>query len=241
MMATTDLGRSPTPSTGRSPSGSGTTPTEFADAFARAWYKLLHRDMGPVSRFLGPVGRRSRSCGRTRSPPVEDELIGDADVADLKAKVLDSGLSVAQLVCTAWASAASYRDTDKRGGANGARIRLAPQKDWEVNDPSDLGGSCSTLEEHPAGFNGAGGKQCRLADLIVLGGVRRRREGGQGRGPRRHRPVLAGAHRRHAGADRRRVLRGARAQGRRVPQLHPSRATSCRPSSGCSTRRTCCR
>ena len=116
------------------------------------------------------MGRRSRSCGRTRSPPVEGELIGDAEIADLKQKVLDSGLSVSQLVHTAWASAASYRDTDKRGGANGARIRLAPQKDWEVNDPSTLGGILSTLEGVQQAFNGAGGKQVSLADLIVLGG-----------------------------------------------------------------------
>jgi catalase-peroxidase len=169
MMATTDLALITDPEYRKISERFRDNPDEFADAFAKAWYKLLHRDMGPVSRFLGPWVPEPQ-LWQDPVPAVEGELIGDAEIAELKQKVLDSGLSVSQLVHTAWASAASYRDTDKRGGANGARIRLAPQKHWEVNDPSTLSGILSTLEGVQQAFNGAGGKQVSLADLIVLGG-----------------------------------------------------------------------
>ncbi len=147
-------------------------PEEFRVAFAKAWYKLLHRDMGPVSRFLGPWVPEAQ-LWQDPVPAVDHELVGDAEVADLKAKVLASGLSVSQLVHVAWASAASFRATDKRGGANGARIRLAPQKDWEVNQPTELAPVLRTLEGIQAEFNGAqtGGVKISLADLIVLAGA----------------------------------------------------------------------
>ena len=142
---------------------------EFRLAFAKAWYKLLHRDMGPVSRFLGPWTAEPQ-LWQDPVPAHDGALVSDAEVADLKAKVLGSGLSVDQLVRTAWASAASFRGTDKRGGANGARIRLAPQKDWEVNQPAELATVLEKLGEVRAAFNGAGGAQVSLADLIVLAG-----------------------------------------------------------------------
>ncbi|RHW24784.1 catalase/peroxidase HPI [Nocardioides immobilis] len=147
-------------------------PEEFRLAFAKAWYKLLHRDMGPVERYLGPWVPEPQ-IWQDPVPAVDHELVDDADVAALKAKVLDSGLTVTQLVSTAWASAASFRTTDKRGGANGARIRLAPQKDWDVNNPADLATVLQTLEQVQQEFNEAqsGGKQISLADLIVLAGA----------------------------------------------------------------------
>ncbi len=147
-------------------------PEELADAFARAWYKLLHRDMGPRSRYLGPLVPAEPLLWQDPVPDVDHELIGEQDAAGLKAKVLASGLSVSQLVSTAWASAASFRGTDKRGGANGARIRLAPQKDWEANNPAELGKVLQTLEQIQTEFNSSqtGGKRVSLADLIVLGG-----------------------------------------------------------------------
>jgi catalase-peroxidase len=146
-------------------------PDQLADAFARAWYKLLHRDMGPVSRYLGPWVPEPQ-LWQDPVPPVDHELISDADVAALKEKVLASRLSVSQLVSTAWASAASFRGTDKRGGANGARIRLAPQKNWEVNNPAELGKALEALEQIRQDFNSSqsGGKKVSLADLIVLAG-----------------------------------------------------------------------
>ncbi|MGH9042479.1 MAG: catalase/peroxidase HPI [Acidimicrobiia bacterium] len=146
-------------------------PDQLADAFGRAWYKLLHRDMGPLSRYLGPWIPEPQ-LWQDPVPDVDHELIGNEDIAALKAKVLGSGLSISQLVSTAWASAASFRSTDKRGGANGARIRLAPQKDWEVNDPSELAKVLQTLEGVQADFNSSasGGKKVSLADVIVLGG-----------------------------------------------------------------------
>lgn len=144
-------------------------PNEFATAFAKAWYKLLHRDMGPVERFLGPWVPEPQ-LWQDPVPAASGEPISDADVATLKAKVLDSGLSVAQLVSTAWASAATFRSTDKRGGANGARIRLEPQRSWAVNQPDQLATVLETLEGIQAEFNGAGGAQVSLADLIVLAG-----------------------------------------------------------------------
>jgi catalase-peroxidase len=146
-------------------------PDELADAFAKAWYKLLHRDMGPVSRYLGPWVPEPQ-LWQDPVPEVDHELIGDEDIAALKGKLLASGLSIPQLVATAWASAASFRHTDKRGGANGARIRLAPQKDWEANDPAALAKALQALEGIQQDFNGSqsGGKKVSLADLIVLGG-----------------------------------------------------------------------
>ncbi|WP_186000837.1 catalase/peroxidase HPI [Nocardia otitidiscaviarum] len=146
-------------------------PEELAEAFAKAWYKLLHRDMGPVSRYLGPWVPEPQ-LWQDPVPAVDHELVDDQDVTALKAKVLDSGLSVTQLVKTAWASAASFRSTDKRGGANGGRIRLEPQKNWEVNEPAELAKVLPVLERIQAEFNGsaAGGKKISLADLIVLAG-----------------------------------------------------------------------
>ena len=141
-------------------------PDEFADAYARAWFKLLHRDMGPVSRYLGPEVPSEVLIWQDPVPAVDHELIGDADVATLKQAILASGLTISELVSTAWASASTYRDSDKRGGANGARIRLAPQNDWEVNNPPQLRRVLAKLEEIRAGF----AKPVSLADLIVLGG-----------------------------------------------------------------------
>ncbi|MHC4945035.1 MAG: catalase/peroxidase HPI [Planctomycetota bacterium] len=147
-------------------------PDEFADAFAKAWFKLTHRDMGPRSRYLGPDVPEDVMIWQDPVPEVDHELIGEQDIADLKDKVLASGLSVSQLVKTAWASASTFRGTDNRGGANGARIRLAPQKDWEVNQPAELAKVLQTLEKIEQDFNRSqsGGKKVSLADLIVLGG-----------------------------------------------------------------------
>ena len=146
-------------------------PEAFADAFAKAWYKLTHRDMGPVSRCLGALVPEPQ-LWQDPVPEVDHELIGEQDIADLKGKILASGLSISQRVSTAWASAATFRGTDKRGGANGARIRLAPQKDWEVNNPVEQSKVLETLEQIQNNFNSAqsGGKQVSLADVIVLGG-----------------------------------------------------------------------
>jgi catalase-peroxidase len=152
-------------------------PDQFADAFARAWFKLTHRDMGPISRYLGPLVPKELQLWQDPVPAVDHKLIGEQDIAALKAKILASGLSIPQLVTTAWASAASFRGSDKRGGANGARIRLAPQKDWEVNQPSELAKVLRKLAAIQKDFNSsksggsqAGGKKVSLADLIVLGG-----------------------------------------------------------------------
>jgi catalase-peroxidase len=147
-------------------------PDEFADAFARAWFKLTHRDMGPRSRYLGPEAPDEELIWQDPVPPVDHELIDAQDIADLKGKILASGLSISELVSTAWASASTFRGSDMRGGANGARIRLAPQKDWEINQPSQLKKVLQTLEGIRKKFNSAqsGGKRVSLADLIVLGG-----------------------------------------------------------------------
>jgi catalase-peroxidase len=150
-------------------------PDQFADAFARAWFKLTHRDMGPRSRYLGPLVPKEPLVWQDPVPAVDHQLIGEQDIAALKAKILKSGLSLSQLVTTAWASAASFRGSDKRGGANGARIRLAPQKDWEVNQPAELAKVLQKLEAIQKEFNdsqsnGKKGKKVSLADLIVLGG-----------------------------------------------------------------------
>jgi catalase-peroxidase len=147
-------------------------PDEFADAFARAWFKLTHRDMGPIARYLGPLVPKEQLPWQDPIPAVNHRLIGDKDIAALKTKILASGLSISQLVSTAWASASTYRGSDKRGGANGARIRLAPQKDWEVNQPAELVKVLKKLEAIQKEFNtsASGGKKVSLADLIVLGG-----------------------------------------------------------------------
>jgi catalase-peroxidase len=171
MMATTDLALRVDPVYEQISRRFHEHPEELAEAFAKAWYKLLHRDMGPVSRYLGPWVAEPQ-LWQDPVPDVDHELIDDADIAALKGTLLDSGLSIAQLVTTAWASAASFRGTDKRGGANGARIRLAPQKDWEVNNPAELATVLATLERIQQDFNStqSGGKKVSLADLIVLGG-----------------------------------------------------------------------
>ena len=147
-------------------------PADLEDAFARAWFKLLHRDMGPRSRYVGPLVPDEALLWQDPVPDVDHELIGEQDIADLKAKLLACGLSVSQLVATAWASAATFRGTDKRGGANGARVRLAPQNGWAVNDPAELAKALQALEQAQAEFNAAqsGGKRVSLADMIVLGG-----------------------------------------------------------------------
>ena len=147
-------------------------PAELADAFARAWYKLTHRDMGPMSRYLGPLVASEELIWQDPIPAVDHKLVNESDIADLKAKILSCGLSISQLVSTAWASASTYRDSDKRGGANGARIRLAPQKNWEANQPAELARILPKLEAVQQTFNSAqsSGKKVSLADMIVLGG-----------------------------------------------------------------------
>ncbi len=172
MMLTTDLALRLDPVYGPISKRYHENPEEFADAFARAWYKLTHRDMGPVTRYLGPLVPAEPQLWQDPVPPVEHALIGDADVAELKRTILASGLSVRELVATAGASAATYRGTDMRGGANGARVRLAPQRDWEVNEPAELAKALQALEQVRHGFNSAhtGGAQVSLADVIVLGG-----------------------------------------------------------------------
>jgi catalase-peroxidase len=146
-------------------------PDQLAEAFAKAWYKLLHRDMGPISRYLGPWIPATQ-LWQDPTPAIDHELIGAIEIASLKEKILSSGLSISRLVATAWASAASFRGTDKRGGANGARVRLAPQKDWAVNEPTELAGALATLEQIQSDFNDSqsDGKKVSLADLIVLAG-----------------------------------------------------------------------
>jgi catalase-peroxidase len=172
MMFTTDLALKVEPSYAKVSKHFHDNPQEFAEAFAKAWFKLTHRDMGPVSRYLGPLVPAEPLLWQDPIPAVDHELIGEPEIAALKAKILASGLSISQLITTAWTSAATFRGTDKRGGANGARIRLAPQKDWEVNQPAELAKVLQTLEAIHKDFNGAqsGGKKVSLADLIVLGG-----------------------------------------------------------------------
>ncbi|WP_411074059.1 catalase/peroxidase HPI [Streptomyces sp. cmx-4-7] len=171
MMLTTDLALKVDPVYGPITKRFHEDPDRLAEAFAKAWYKLLHRDMGPLSRYLGPWIPEPQ-LWQDPVPAVDHELVSDEDVASLKRRILDSGLSLPQLVTTAWASAASFRGTDKRGGANGARIRLAPQKDWEVNALPEVTGTVEALEAIRREFDGAqgGGKRISLADLIVLGG-----------------------------------------------------------------------
>jgi len=172
IMFTTDLALREDPTYGPISKRFHENPDEFAAAFAKAWYKLTHRDMGPVSRLLGPLVPAEPELWQDPIPDAGHDLIDDSDIADLKGKILASGLSISQLVSTAWASASTFRGTDKRGGANGARIRLAPQKDWEVNNPAELGKVLESLEQVQTEFNSSqsGGKQVSLADVIVLGG-----------------------------------------------------------------------
>ena len=171
-MATTDIALIVDPIYAKISKRFHQNPAEFADTFAKAWYKLTHRDMGPVSRYLGPLVPAEPQLWQDPVPAVDHALVGEQEIVALKAKLVTSGLSVSQLVSTAWASASSFRGTDKRGGANGARIRLAPQKDWTVNSPAELGKVLQKLESIQHDFNGAqsGGKRISLADLIVLGG-----------------------------------------------------------------------
>ncbi len=173
MMLTTDLALKVDPSYGPISKRYYENPAEFADAFARAWYKLMHRDMGPRSRYLGPLVPDETLIWQDPVPTVDHPLVSDSDIAALKTEILGAGLSIPQLVSTAWASAATFRGTDKRGGANGARIRLEPQKNWEANQPAQLAMVLGKLEAIQQKFNAAhaGGKQISLADLIVLGGV----------------------------------------------------------------------
>ncbi|MCE3256255.1 MAG: heme catalase/peroxidase [Nitrobacter vulgaris] len=171
-MLTTDLSLRFDPIYGKISKRFHENPDQFADAFARAWYKLTHRDMGPRQRYLGPLVPKEVLIWQDPIPAVNHEVVNDNDIADLKAKIRSSGCTVAQLVSTAWASASTFRGSDKRGGANGARIRLAPQKDWEANQPTQLKAVLAKLEEIQTKFNGTqtAGKKISLADLIVLGG-----------------------------------------------------------------------
>ena len=172
MMFTTDIALKEDPEYRKISKRFLENPKEFEEAFAKAWYKLTHRDMGPPSRYLGPEVPETEFVWQDPIPPVDHELINEDDIAELKVTILDSGLTVSELVSTAWASASTFRGSDLRGGANGARIRLAPQKDWEVNQPKQLDKVLTKLEEIQADFNGAqsGDKQVSLADLILLGG-----------------------------------------------------------------------
>ena len=172
MMATTDIAMRTDPSYLEISRRFHANLDEFADAFARAWFKLTHRDMGPKSRYVGSEVPAEDLIWQDPVPAVDHPLIDDKDIADLKAKILATGLSTRELVSTAWASASTFRGSDKRGGANGARIRLAPQKDWEVNEPQKLAAVLATYEDVKKAFDGAasGGKKVSLADLIVLGG-----------------------------------------------------------------------
>ncbi len=172
MMSTADMAMRMDPAYERISRRFMQNPAEFADAFARAWYKLTHRDMGPIARYLGPLVPKEELIWQDPVPAVDHPLVDAQDIATLKAKLLGSGLSISQLVTTAWASASTFRGSDKRGGANGARIRLAPQKDWDVNQPAELANVLEALGAIQRDFNAgaAGGKKVSLADLIVLGG-----------------------------------------------------------------------
>jgi len=171
IMFTTDLALKMDPSYEQISRRFLANPQEFADAFSKAWFKLTHRDMGPLSRYLGPLVPAEPLIWQDPVPPIDHELIGEQDIAALKGKILASGLSIPQLVTTAWASASTFRGSDKRGGANGARIRLEPQRNWEVNQPAELAKVLQTLEAIQSEFNAAqAGKKVSLADLIVLAG-----------------------------------------------------------------------
>ena len=196
-------------------------PDEFAEAFARAWFKLTHRDMGPRSRYLGAEVPAEELIWQDPVPAIDYKLIDMQDIADLKGQILASGLSVPQLVSTAWASASTFRGSDMRGGANGARIRLAPQKDWEVNQPAQLNTVLQTLERIQKEFNRAqsGGKMVSLADLIVLGGCAGIEQAAKNAGHDVTVPFTPGTHGCIAGANRRGVIQRTRTGCRWIPQL----------------------
>ena len=198
-------------------------PDQFADAFARAWFKLTHRDMGPIARYLGPLVPKEVLIWQDPIPAVDHTLIDEQDIAALKAKILASGLSISQLVTTAWASAATFRGSDKRGGANGARIRLAPQKNWAVNQPAELTKVLQKLEAIQKDFSSArsGGKKVSLADLIVLGGCAAVEAAAKKAGHDVKVPFSPG--RMDASQDQTDVdfVRRAGAGGGRIPQLRP--------------------
>ena len=221
MMLTTDLALRMDPEFAEISKRFLEEPAYLEDSFARAWYKLIHRDMGPRSRLVGPLVPDEQLLWQDPVPDVDHGLIGDAEIADLKQKALDSGLSVSQLVSTAWASASSFRNTDKRGGANGARVRLSPQKDWAANDPADLAKALSALEKGAVRLQ-------RLPQRRREGlpgrrdsprGLRGGRAGSEERRPRRHGRLQPGSHRREPGVDRRGVVRRPGAHLRRLPQL----------------------
>ena len=206
-------------------------PDQFADAFARAWFKLTHRDMGPRARYLGPEVPAEELIWQDPIPAVDHPLVDEQDIAALKAKMLASGLTVSQLVSTAWASASTFRGSDKRGGANGARIRLAPQKDWEVNQPAQLAKVLQDARRHPAASSTArqpGGKKISLADLIVLAGGAAVEQAAK-----------------NAGHDGRRCRsrRAARMRRRSRPTSSRSRRSSRSPTASATTSRaaTACR
>jgi catalase-peroxidase len=194
MMATTDIALKTDPAYLEISKRFHQNPDQFADAFARAWYKLTHRDMGPRPRYLGPDVPAEVLLWQDPVPPVDHPLINDADVSELKAKILASGLTVSQLVTTAWASASTFRGSDKRGGANGARIRLSPQKDWDVNQPEHLAAVLKTLEKIQTDFNASatGGKKVSLADLIIIGGAAGVEQAAKNAGHTVHVPVTIG-------------------------------------------------
>ena len=202
-------------------------PQQFADAFAKAWYKLTHRDMGPLSRYLGPLVPKEELIWQDPVPAVDHELIGEQDIAALKAKILQSGLSIPQLVNAAWASASSFRGSDKRGGANGARIRLSPQKDWEVNQPAELAKVLAKLEAIQKEFNALAVRAEKKRGLACgpdrSGWLRSRRGSRQKSRAQREGSILAWAHRCFAGANRCALLRRAGTGRGRIPQLPPER------------------
>ena len=187
-------------------------PDQLADAFARAWFKLTHRDMGPRARYLGPEVPKEELIWQDPIPAVNHKLIGAKEIASLKDKILASGLSISQLISIAWASASTFRGSDKRGGANGARIRLAPQKDWEVNQPKQLAKVLKTLSGIQSAFNktAKGGKKISLADLIVLAGCAGVEHAAQECWPHREGAIHAGTHGRLAEANRCGLHRRAR-------------------------------
>ncbi len=217
-------------------------PEEFADAFARAWYKLTHRDMGPVARYLGPLVPTETLMWQDPVPEVTHELIGAEDVAALKGQILSSGLSISQLVSVAWASASTFRGSDKRGGANGARIRLEPQNGWEVNNPDDLATVLRALEgsRNPSMLVPGGGQEGLAGRPDRAGRVRGRGTGRPQCWPRASRsPFTPGRTDASPGADRCGVLRRTRADRGRVPQLSREGSAGCRLSTSCSIGRTC--
>jgi catalase-peroxidase len=221
IMLTTDLALKMDPVYGPISKRFHENPAEFADAFARAWFKLTHRDMGPISRYLGSDVPTEELIWQDPIPAATQPVINDADTAALKGKILASGLSVSELVSTAWASAATYRHSDKRGGANGARIRLEPQKDWAVNQPAQLAkvlGKLETIQRRSDRWED--GLACRPDRSRRFRG---HRAGSEKRRARRHRSVHAGPRRCVARADGHAFVRGARTGSGRLPQLPQAR------------------